>query len=105
MKESSANKVVRCDECKAEFDLCSVEIKEAPCRIDTFDLTLCYFTCPTCNKLYRVCLKDRRYDELIAELNKSKKRIRRNFGSKNMELSSALNFDVSRKQAELRCIS
>lgn len=76
-----------CDECKQEFSMNSVNINEVPIEIDGQALVLVYFACPKCDKIYRICLKDDRYEELKEDLEKTKKRIRQNHGSGNEELA------------------
>ena len=93
---------VACDECKHEFFLESVNIENAEVKINDQQLTLIYFTCPKCNKLYRVSLADARYFELREDLEKTKKRIRRNHGSNNEEMHRVLNQMVNRKLERLR---
>lgn len=93
---------VVCDECKHEFFLESVNIENAEVKINNQQLTLIYFTCPKCNKLYRVSLVDARYFELREDLEKTKKRIRRNHGSNNEEMHRMLNQMVNRKLERLR---
>lgn len=93
---------VVCDECKHEFFLESVNIENAEVKINNQQLTLIYFTCPKCNKLYRVSLADTRYFELKEDLEKTKERIRRNHGSNNDEMASMLNQMVYKKLERLR---
>ena len=93
---------VVCDECKHEFFLESVNIENAEVKIKDQQLTLIYFTCPKCNKLYRVSLADTRYFELKEDLEKTKKRIRRNHGSNNEEMAAMLNQMVLKKLERLR---
>lgn len=91
-----------CDECKHEFSLSAVEIKNAEVKINDQQLTLIYFTCPKCSRLYRVSLADMRYFELREDLEKTKKRIRRNHGSNNDEMARMLSQMVARKVTRLR---
>lgn len=93
---------VRCDECNHEFSLNTVKIEQAEVKINDQQLTLIFFTCPKCNKLYRVSLTDARYFELREDLEKTKKRIRRNHGSNNEEMARVLNQMVNRKLERLR---
>lgn len=93
---------VICDECKHEFFLEAVNIESAEVKVNDQQLTLIYFTCPKCNKLYRVSLADARYFELREDLEKTKKRIRRNHGSNNEEMHRMLNQMVNRKLERLR---
>ena len=89
--------MIICDECKNEFFLESVNIKNAEVKINNQQLTLIYFTCPKCNKIYRVSLADTRYFELREDLEKTKKRIRKNHGSNNEEMHRTLNQMVNIK--------
>ena len=94
--------MIICDECKNEFFLESVNIENAEAKVNNQQLTLIYFTCPKCNKIYRVSLADTRYFELREDLEKIKKRIRKNHGSNNEEMHRALNQMVNIKLERLR---
>lgn len=96
------NSIVVCDECRHEFFLNAVNIENAEVKINDQLLTLIYFTCPKCNKLYRVSLADTRYFELREDLENTKKRIRRNHGSNNEEFARRLNQMVFTKLQRLR---
>lgn len=91
-----------CDECKHEFSMNSVEIQDVAIDLGGQALKLVYFTCPKCNKIYRITLKDERYEELKEDLERTKKRIRKNYGSRNDELARTLNTMVIRKQERLK---
>ena len=93
---------VYCDECKHEFSMNSVDIQEVAINLDGQVLKLVYFTCPKCNKIYRITLKDERYEELKEDLERTKKRIRRNYGSRNDEFASTLNAMAVRKHERMR---
>lgn len=93
---------IKCDECKKEFSLNTVNIENAEVKINDQQLSLTYFTCPKCNKIYRVSLFDSRYFELKEDLEKTKKRIRRNHGSNNDEVARMLNNMVNKKLERLR---
>lgn len=97
-----AEKSIVCDECKHEFLLRSVNISEAPVKVYSEELQLVYFVCPKCNKIYRVLLKDKAYSELKEDLEKVKKRIRKNLGSNNEEFARTLNFMAYKKQERLQ---
>jgi len=94
--------VVVCDKCKYEFFLKTVKIESAEVKLNNQQLALIYFTCPKCNKIYRVSLADTRYFELKEDLEKTKKRIRRNHGSNNEEMAKMLNQMVYKKLERLR---
>ena len=96
------NTKIFCDECKFEFSLNTVNIQNATIDIGGQNLILAYFTCPKCNKIYRVSIMDARYFELREDLENTKKRIRRNHGSNNDELVRVLNQMVNRKLERLK---
>lgn len=93
---------VICDECKHEFSMDSVDIKEAIMNLGGQALTLVYFTCPKCNKIYRITLKDERYEELKEDLERTKMRIRKNRGSRNIGLGGTLTSMLDKKQERLK---
>lgn len=90
---------LRCDDCGYEFSVRGVEIDEAKVTINDQLFTLVYFTCPKCNKIYRVTLKDKKYEKLAEDLEKIKNRIRKNHGSNNNELARVLG-EMERKKLE-----
>lgn len=92
---------VKCDECEYEFILEAVGIHEAIVELNGVPVTLVYFVCPKCNKIYRLSIQDRRYYELVEDLEKTKKRIRRNHGSNNQEMARMLNSMVFKKKQRL----
>lgn len=90
-----------CDECKHEFYLNAVGIHEAIVELNGVPVTLVYFACPKCNKIYRISIQDKRYYELVEDLEKTEKRIRRNCGSNNQEMARMLNSMVFKKKQRL----
>ena len=96
------DKVVYCVECKHEFSMNSVEIKEATVNLDGQDFTLVYFACSKCDKIYRVMIKDKRYDELVEDLESTKLRIQKNHGSGREEFASMLHSMVNKKHQRLK---
>jgi uncharacterized protein YbaR (Trm112 family) len=95
-------KVIVCDECKKEFFLRSVQIQKSAIEIGGQQLELSYFKCPECGRLYRITLMDNRYNELVDDLEDTKKRIRRTKGNNNYGLQDTLNKMVFRKLQRLR---
>lgn len=91
-----------CDECKHEFFLKAVDIKSAEVKINDQQLTLIYFVCPKCNKVYRISLADKLYFELRDDLEATKKRMRRSNGKLNTEMARVLNQMVNKKLERLR---
>ena len=99
---SQEKAIIVCDECKHEFYLDAVRIHEAIVELNGVPVTLVYFACPKCNKIYRISIQDRRYYELVEDLEKTKKRIRKNHGSNNQEMAKMLNSMVLRKKQRLK---
>ena len=93
--------LVKCDECEYEFFLEAVGINEAIVELLGVPVTLVYFACPKCNKIYRISIQDRRYYELKEDLEKAKKRIRKNNGSKNTEVAKVFHSMVVKKHERL----
>ena len=95
--------IIVCDECKHEFYLDAVGIHEAIVELNGVPVTLVYFACPKCNKIYSISIQDRCYYELVEDLEKTKKRIRRNHGSNNnnQKMVRMLNSMVFRKKQRL----
>lgn len=93
---------VQCDECKHQFILRDVDVNEAAVIVSGERLVLTYFTCPKCNKVYRVTLKDARYDEIVVDIEKTKKRIQRTYGTNNEELARMLYNTLQRKMNRLK---
>ena len=102
---SQEKAIIVCDECKHGFYLDAVGIHEAIVELNGVPVTLVYFACPKCNKIYRISIQDRRYYELVEDLEKTKKRIRRNLrrnhGSNNQEMARMLNSMVFKKKQRL----
>lgn len=98
---SQEKAIIVCDECKHEFYLNAVGIHEAIVELNCVPVTLVYFMCPKCNKIYRVSIQDRRYYELVEDLEKTKKRVQRNHGSNNQEMVRMLNSMVFKKKQRL----
>ena len=99
---SQEKAIIVCDECKHEFYLDAVGIHEAIVELNGVPVNLVYFACPKCNKIYRISIQDKRYYELVKDLEKTKKkRIRRNHGSNNQEMARMLNSMVFKKKQRL----
>lgn len=93
---------VKCDECEHEFLLKAVGIHEAIVQLNGVPVTLVYFVCPKCNKIYRISIQDKRYYELKEDLEKIKKRIRRNHGNNNDKMARMLNSMITKKHKRLK---
>lgn len=93
---------VVCDECQNEFALNADVIQEATVELDGQFYTLVYFACPECNKIYRITLKDDRYEALKLDVEKAKSGIRKIHGSNNFEMARWLNKLVYNRLDRLR---
>lgn len=100
-KQNQQKSKIVCDECKHEFYLDSVDINEAIVELNGVPVTLVYFACPKCDKIYRISIQDKRYYELVEDLEKTKKRIRRSFGKNNIAKAETLNSMVFKKKERL----
>ena len=94
--------LIKCDECKHEFFLNAVGINEAIVELNGVPVTLVYFACPKCNKIYRISIQDRRYYEMQEDIEKTKKRIRKYNGRRNMKMSDTLHSMIVKKQERLK---
>lgn len=99
--KESQDFTIYCDECKFEFSANSVNIKETIIELNGVFVTLVYFTCPKCNKIYKISIQDKRYYELKDDLEKTIKRIRKNHGKINKEKAAILNDMVFKKKNRL----
>lgn len=94
--------LVKCDECEHEFFLEAVGINEAIVELNCVSVILVYFACPKCNKIYRISIQDKRYYELKEDLEKAKRRIQKNNGSKNMEMAKIFYSMTVKKHERLK---
>lgn len=93
---------VKCDKCGQEFILEVVGINEGIVHLNGVPVVLVYFSCPKCNKIYKISIQDKKYYDLVKDLEKTKKRIRNNFGKNNKKMSETLYSMVTIKQARLK---
>lgn len=77
MKNKKEESCIICDACKHEFYLNAVKIQESIVKLNNVPVVLIYFTCPKCNKIYRVSIQDKHFYELAADINKIEKWIRK----------------------------
>lgn len=97
------NMVIECDQCKKEFLIQSVEIKETSVEIEGKSLLLDYFVCPHCRAVYKVLLvEEAKYRELVDDLMAMEKRIRRRYGKKNVMLAQKLQSMALVKQNRIK---
>lgn len=95
-------KTIVCDQCKYEFPLQSVNIKESDVVIGPGTFQLTYFCCPACQKVYKVLLKDSTYYDLEKDLNTAKKRLNKSIRQRNRELARMLGGMVEIKSKRLQ---
>lgn len=93
---------VKCDECKKEFLLKAVDIQEIAGKIKGNKLTLMFFSCPKCNKIYKICIKDEQYNVLVEDLKRAKERFRKSKGVGSIELLSELESMIQIKSKRLK---
>ena len=96
------SKVLECDECKHEFVLNAVNIKKNKIELNGVIVDLVYFTCPKCDKIYRVSIQDARYYELVEDLEKAKKKMIKKHGNNDMETARVLDKMVRLKLERLK---
>lgn len=103
-KYRSKDRTIRtvCDECKGEFLMNEIGLSEAQVMLNGTPVILVYFACPKCEKIYRVSIQDARYYDLKEDLEKTKNRIRKNQGSRNIELAQTLHNMVVKKHERLK---
>lgn len=96
-------KMMICDDCKHLFSFEQIKINESIVKIGNEDLTLVYFLCPRCNKVYRVTLKDAQYEELAKDIERTKVRARKARNDNRCEgLANTLDGMVIKKTERLQ---
>lgn len=65
--------MIECDECKETFELDS--IKESEVLLNGVKVILVYFTCPKCNRIYKISVQDKKYYDIQKELDAINHRI------------------------------
>lgn len=50
--------LISCDECKADFTADKIEFKHTDAVVDEKQFEVVYYKCPTCGKVYVVCMLD-----------------------------------------------
>lgn len=95
------NKLIACDVCKNEQEMSTVKIKDSEVVISGKRLTLSFFSCPKCNKIYVVFLSDDKMKSLMDDLEETKKRLQRNNGSNNLFIVEKLTRLIKCKQEKV----
>lgn len=74
--------IIVCDECKAEFMPSDIEFKHTNAVVDEKQFEVIYYKCPTCGKVYIVCMLDywgkRHQDEYVDALDSYRAALKRN---------------------------
>ncbi len=92
----------KCDECENEFNLNAVNIQKEKIQLNGVTVDLVFFACPECNKIYRVSIQDARYYDLSEDLERARRRMKRNKGSNNEETARMLIKMVQLKHQRLK---
>jgi ssDNA-binding Zn-finger/Zn-ribbon topoisomerase 1 len=93
---------IKCDACGQEYVENAVEIQKTKIELNGIIVDFVYFTCPKCDKIYRVSIQDARYYDLVEDLEKAKKRVRRNRGNNDKETARVLDRMVRLKHQRLK---
>ena len=101
MRYKFIGKIV-CEKCKQEFPESTIDVEVAKVELNNVIVDLVYFTCPKCEKIHRVSIQDARYYDLKEDLEKAKKRMRRNHGKNNQEMARVLYNMVVKKHERLK---
>ena len=100
-KIRAADAIIECDACSYEFPFLSVKIKEATVQ-GVSDMTIRYFTCPKCGKLYPILLMDQKYRELLNDFVQAKLRYTKALRKPgNVGVASMLGESMMRKKQRL----
>lgn len=90
MNKEKRNKfimLVKCDDCKSEFELHKDDIKKDIVNLDGVNVHLVYFMCPKCKRIYRVSIQDKNYYKFAKDLEKAKKKLRNYKGNDSIVIN------------------
>lgn len=91
---------VICDDCGQHFVITAV--KDIELNVKDEQIILTYFMCPTCEKIYCVCIKNEEIKELEIDLDKANKRYKRNMRCRNLETIQVLLNSFIRKKERIK---
>ena len=100
-RRQNQENITKCDKCNYEFYLKAVNIHKEKITLNNTIVDLVYFACPNCSKIYRISIQDARYYDLKEDLERAKKRMRKNQGSNDEEKARVLHSMVVRKHERL----
>lgn len=73
--------LISCDECKADFAADKIEFKHTDAVVDEKQFEVVYYKCPTCGKVYVVCMLDylgkRHQDKYVAAIDSYRAALKR----------------------------
>lgn len=58
MEKAARESLIVCDECSSEFEPQSIEFKKSVTNIGDKKFEVVYYKCPSCGKIYTVCMLD-----------------------------------------------
>lgn len=93
---------VTCDKCNHEFVIKEESIMKEKMEVKGLKFDLIYFYCPSCKKIYRASIQDRKYYLLVEELDKARKQVRDNFGTLDTTKANKLNKKLKKKSNALK---
>ena len=93
---------VTCDKCNHEFVIKEESIMKEKMEVKGLKFDLIYFYCPSCKKIYRAYIQDRKYYLLVEELDKARKQVRDNFGTLDTTKANKLNKKLKKKSNALK---
>ena len=93
---------VTCDKCNHDFVIQEESIMKETMEVKGLKFDLIYFYCPSCKKIYRASIQDRKYYLLVEELDKARKQVRDNFGTFDTTKANKLNKKLKKKSNALK---
>ena len=93
--------IIVCDNCKHEFFANSVKIDEQYCFVKKQKYLVEYFTCPKCNRVYVIIIKNKEVTKMLQEIWVIQKRIIAQKDKGNVELMDKLITLASNKSNKL----
>ena len=93
---------VTCDKCNHEFVIKEESIMKEKMEVKGLKFDLIYFYCPSCKKIYRASIQERKYYLLVEELDKARKQVRDNFGTLDTTKANKLNKKLKKKSNALK---
>ena len=102
MAKEPKKTIMVCNACGKESKLRKINLQEAEIYIGQERYWITYFECPHCHKIYRVSLEDEECKAIKKEIEQVKEKIRKSFGTKELEYVSLLYKLLNLKTVQLR---